>query len=193
MDAAEKEYGFSNNNDWYKFKEGKNRIRLLTAFIPFASHYKAGACLGKADCPICKADKEGKTPPSVKYLCYVLDYDDNATIKLAQLPWNVSKSIQDLQADPEYAFEEVPMPYGITINATGAGKKEVVYSVIPSAKREPLSPEIMEKIASLKAPEEVKEAMKNKKMRELGLMPDKKTAPMPTADQDEISPEDIGF
>jgi hypothetical protein len=47
----------------------------------------------------------------------------------------------NLQLDPDYVFEEVPMPYNINIQTENAGKKEAKYTVIPSPKRIPLTEE----------------------------------------------------
>jgi hypothetical protein len=41
--------------------------------------------------------------------------------------------------NPEYAFEEVPMPYNITLQATNAGTKDVDYSVMLSPQRTALT------------------------------------------------------
>ena len=56
--------------------------------------------------------------------------------------WRISfyKQIEALQLDPEYAFEEVPMPYDITINAIGAGDIKVKYTVVPASSNTALTP-----------------------------------------------------
>jgi hypothetical protein len=48
------------------------------------------------------------------------------------MPATFYDQIEALQTNPEYAFDEVPMPYEITLNAKGAGSKEVVYTVTPA-------------------------------------------------------------
>ena len=197
LSAAEKEFGQIGNSKgaFFKFKEGKNRVRILTQLFPYASHYKAGACIGKADCPECKKtvkDDKGKDKPndaSVKFICHVLDMTDNQ-IKLAQFPFTIFLALQNLQNDPEWSFDEVPMPYDITINAEGAGKTTVKYSVVASPKREPVAAETLETLSKISTPEDFKTAMikKQKKLLGLSAADDDKGIEYPT---EEISPDDI--
>lgn len=157
------------NGDFFKAKEGANKLRVLTNFISYTSHFKVGACLGKDKCPDCKKDPE--TKPSTKFMCYVYDYSDKK-IKLAQLSYTVAKSIQTLQNDPDYSFETAPMPYDIKLNADGAGTKEVTYTVTPSPKREDMPKEVIDMLVKMKPITEVKDAFKNKRMKTLGLVTD---------------------
>jgi hypothetical protein len=46
------------------------------------------------------------------------------------MPISIAKSLGSVQEDPDYAFTKFPMPYDITINAKGAGTKEVDYQVV---------------------------------------------------------------
>jgi hypothetical protein len=167
MEEAEREGGGSSKtSDWFKIKDGSNRLRLLSVLVPYASHYNFGACLGKEKCPICKEDSDSR--PSIKFLANVLDYVDGE-IKIAQFPYTIAKAVQDYQNDPDYAFDSAPMPYDITIKAEGAGTKEVKYTVIASPKTSEVPMEIMAKLEKRSTPEHVKEALKRRKEKELGL------------------------
>ena len=206
LGKAEAEFGQigSQKGAFYKIKEGKNRVRVLTPLYPYASHFKAGACVGKADCPECKKvvkDKDGKDKenlPSIKFICHVLDMNeptkaaDKTTypIKLAQFPLGIFLALRDLQNDPEWSFNELPMPYDITINAEGAGKTTVKYSVVASPKREPVAAETLETLSKISSPEDFKTAMIKKQKKLLGLTAndDDKGIDYPT---EEISPDDI--
>lgn len=173
LDQAEKEWGLGEKGGWYKMSEGDNKVRVLTPLTAYASHFKKGACLGKEQCPEClvnlkEPDEKKHNKPSVKFLCHVLDYKDNQ-IKIAQFPYSVAKALQTYQNDPDWAFDEVPMPYDIKIVAKGAGTKEVNYTVVASPKREALNPEILKKLEKTHSPEQVKQAMQNKRKKELGL------------------------
>lgn len=194
---AEKDYGLnSGDNDWFKFVEGVNRLRILSTPSPYASHFKKGACLGKETCPDCIAnssepDEKKHNKPSVKFLCHVLDYTDNK-IKLAQLPYSIMKSLEVYQNDPDYSFDVIPMPYDIKVTATDAGTKEVEYQVIPSPKREPVSTEVTDKLSKTNTAEQIKDAMISKRKKTLGLEVSAKDdkVPYPT---ENIRPEDIPF
>jgi hypothetical protein len=192
LDSVDKEMGINQGSgDWFKLAEGDNRVRVLDTLEPYASHFKAGACLGKADCDVCKSDPEAKA--SVKFLCHVVDRKDGA-IKLAQLPYSVARAIGDYQSDPDYSFSGVPMPYDINIKAKGAGTKEVEYSVIASPKREEVAKEIMDKLATKNTPIQIKERMQDKKRKELGL-PEKVQTVHGTVEypKNDISVDEIPF
>jgi hypothetical protein len=85
-----------------------------------------------------RAPCEFNGTPTFKWLCYVLDRRDGK-IKPFFMAHTIYKAIEGLQLKPEYAFEEVPMPFDIPINAKGAGTKEVVYTVMPARVNTPLT------------------------------------------------------
>jgi hypothetical protein len=114
---AEQEGVLSSGNT-FKYKEGDNRLRLMSECLPHPGEY------------------QGRS--NFKWLCYVLDRLDGK-VKVHFMPHSVYKQIEALQANPDYFFEEVPMPYDLTIRAVKAGTKEVEYSVIPARKETPLS------------------------------------------------------
>lgn len=110
--------GLLGAGSYLKLSEGDNRIRLMSECIEHPGEY-----LGK---------------PTFKWLCYVLDRKDGK-IKPFFMANTIYKLIEALQLNPDYAFDEVPMPYDLTINAKGAGTKDVVYSVIPARNNSPLT------------------------------------------------------
>ena len=67
--------------------------------------------------------------------------------------------IEKLQRDADYAFDEVPMPYDITINAKGAGTKDVEYTVIPARHSVQLSHAKRALMAGTKSIRELQEAL----------------------------------
>ena len=186
LEAAEKE--FTNlggtKGAYYRVGEGKNRVRILSPLFPFASHFvsKTSApitCIGKEDCAECKkivkvkqkdgSEKEQENMPSVKFMCHVLDYNDGQ-IKLAQFPLTIFLALRDLQNDPEWSFNELPMPYDITINAEDAGTTSVKYGVVASPKREPIAKEVADKLFKLHTPDQIKAAMIVKQKKAVGLV-----------------------
>ena len=75
-----------------------------------------------------------------KMLCYVLDRRD-AIIKPYFMPYSIAKQVAELQADPDWRFDEVPMPYDLNLRAKNAGTKEVQYTLIGSPRRIELTEE----------------------------------------------------
>lgn len=92
-------------------KNGDNRFRLVSECLEHPGTYN------------------GK--PTFKWLCLVLDRADGV-VKPYFMPNTVFEEIEALQLNPDYAFDEVPMPYDLTLNIKGVKTKDVVYKVIPA-------------------------------------------------------------
>lgn len=163
MKEAEKA-GILSSGDYLKLKEGANRLRLLTECLPHEGEY------------------QGKK--NFKWLCLVLDRADGK-VKPFFMPHTIYKQIVALQRSDDYAFDGVPMPYDLTINADGAGTKEVKYTLMPARKESLLTAAENQALADHKTVHEVKKALdeKNAKTRGNGAPPDD-DAPHP-ADTDE--------
>lgn len=139
--AAEEVGLLGGSGDYYKYKEGDNRFRLVSECLPHNGSY------------------QGK--PNFKWLCYVLDRRDGK-VKAHFMPHKIYKSIVALQQNPEYTFSEVPMPYDLTVQAKGAGTKEVEYSVVPARKEVPLTTDELAEVERQKPLSEVKAKLDEK-------------------------------
>jgi hypothetical protein len=133
--------GLLSSGGFFKFKEGDNRLRLMSICLPHTSVF------------------DGRK--NFKWLCYILDRRDGE-VKAFFMPHKVYKAIEALQLDPEYAFEEVPMPYDINIKAKWAGTKEVEYTLLPARRATDVTPEEMEKLEAAKPLQELKDAINEK-------------------------------
>lgn len=203
MERAEQEFpGSGGSGDWYKLQEGANGpVRVLTPFEIYAQHYKpggySGICLGKEEgCPGCEAGEK----PGVKWMCYVYD-KQSKKIMLAKFAYKIAKQVQAYQNNPEYAFDEAPMPYDITINAVGAGTKEVTYTVVPGRTNSEVPETVMAELAKRNTTEQIKTRIKNKQRKALGLAVEDDGFTEAAAAHaggieyptEEINPEDIPF
>lgn len=110
--------GLLGGGDYLKLQEGDNRMRVMSECLEHPGEFK------------------GK--PTFKWLLYVLDRRDGK-LKPFFMAHSIFTQIEAFQNNPDYAFDEVPMPYDITVNAKGAGTKEVVYTVVPARTNSPLS------------------------------------------------------
>lgn len=110
-------------SDRFKFLEGDNRFRILSPFRGVESAFK---------------NEDGS--PRTQFACYVLDRADGK-VKLAFFPKTVMIYVKQLSVSEDYAFDELPMPFDITVTAKNAGKKEVEYAFLPSPKRDPITAE----------------------------------------------------
>ena len=86
----------------------------------------------------------------------MLDRKDGR-IKPFFMPHTIYKLIEGFQENPEYAFDEVPMPYDVTIGAKKAGTKEVEYTVVPARQNTPLT---VDELKALEAEKPLREMQK---------------------------------
>ena len=153
---AKKEYNLGEGTSKFVPEEGENKFRLVSVCLPHAGEYKGQA--------------------TFKWLCHVLDRKDGQ-VKPYFMPKTVYKGIESLQMNEDYKFEEIPMPYDITLNAKGAGTKEVVYTVMPS-KEKKLTEDELKMIEETPSIEEVKKKIDEKKAEEPHTSTE--AAPIPT-------------
>lgn len=145
--------GLLSSGDYLKLKEGANRFRLVSE------------CIGH------RGEFQGK--PNFKWLCYVIDRADGK-IKPFFMPHTIYKQIEALQLSDDYAFSDVPMPYDLTINADGAGTKEVKYTLMPARKESPLSDHERQLLDEVKPLADLKASLDEKKAKDkpASAMPD---------------------
>jgi hypothetical protein len=160
---AEAEYGLG-KGEYFKVQEGANKIRLLSPCVGYQGSY------------------QGK--PNFKFVCWIIDRKDENKIKLYFMPQTVLDLIGGLQMSDDFGFNEVPMPYDITIMAKGAGTKEVQYSVVPSPQRIPLTAAEQAAIDEKPTIDEVIEKLKEKQSHDPSLQQEQNQSPV----QPEASP-----
>lgn len=163
---AEKEYGLG-AGEYFKVKDGDNRIRILSQAVAHQSDYK------------------GKK--SVKFVAWVIDRRDG-NVKPYFMPVTITRTLASFQDDPDWAFESVPMPYDINIKASNAGTTEVKYDVVPSPKQTAIS---SEEFAALEDKLPIEEFVKKLAEKENQNTP--QSEPVESNEQLEINVEDIPF
>jgi hypothetical protein len=139
--TAEEE-GLIGGGDYFKVKNGDNRIRLMSECLPHADTFKGER--------------------NFKWLCYVIDRKDGK-VKPYFMPHTIYKQIEALQTNDDYAFSDVPMPYDLTVNVMNAGTKEAKYAVIPARKESPVTALEYQALADAKPLKDLQKALKDKK------------------------------
>lgn len=142
----------SGGSTWFKFKEGQNQIRILTAPEMLFENFSKGTCY--TGCGF-----EG----TAKGLSWVINRDSNK-IELMKIPFTIIKTLTGFQQDEDYSFESFPMPYDLKITAKNAGTKEVEYTVLPSMKQIPVDEETLEKLSKEKTCAEIVQKLKDKQI-----------------------------
>ena len=172
---AEKELGLESGG-YFKPKDGANRFRLLSPALAHASFYKGER--------------------TFKYVAWIYDYADSR-VKLYFMPTTVLRAIESLQISPDYKFEEVPMPYDVTLQVKNAGTKEVDYQVMGARANTPMSADCLEQFANKEDIEVVVAKLKEKDQTDpMRQPPAPSPAPQrqePTPETEEIRLEDIPY
>jgi len=184
-DKEKKDSDFFKLKDKIKDGDGDTKLRVLTQPVPV---YK----LTKGDYP--KAEdlgyvdenyrpKEGEKV-SIKGWVWAAVRGET-DLKIVTLPYSVISLIQQLRSNDEYAFDEFPMPYDITIHNTGEGANR--YSVTAARKNTPVTTAELEALV-LKTP--ITDIIRKMKDKKEGKAPEVKVMPEPT---EEIDINDIPF
>jgi hypothetical protein len=169
--ARASEYG-AGSRDYFKFEKGDNRLRVLAlAQDPVATHFiskgERAVCIGVSrgckyhgeNAP--KGDDGKPKKPSVKYPAYVVDRKTN-DIRLVYLPYSVVTALGDLKKDADWSFEELPMPYDVTVKYDPDASGTDMYKVVPSPKSAPITSEIRASLETMKSIDEVADAQRDK-------------------------------
>ena len=133
--------GLVGNSDYFKLKDGDNRMRLMSECLPHPGEY------------------QGK--PNFKWLCYVLDRRDGR-IKPFFMAHSIYKQITALQSNEDYTFADVPMPYDLNIIAKGAGTKEVEYTLLPARRETPITNQELAAFYEVKPLDELQKLLREK-------------------------------
>jgi hypothetical protein len=95
-------------SDYFKPQNGNNIFRVLTEGIHDVNKF------GNA-----------------RFVMFIIDRKDGK-VKPYFAPYTVYKAVANLEEDPFYKFEGMPMPYDINLKVENAGTKDVEYSVTAS-------------------------------------------------------------
>lgn len=153
----------SSGSDFYELKVGASRVRVLTRFERvnslFQGVYPNSKYVGKVDDDYIPKENE---KVNVQGWAWIIDRA-TGELKIAQFGRAILTSITALKNNPDYAFEDFPMPYDITINNTGEGANR--YSITPARQNSDVTEEEMTKLNKKKTIAEIIVAMENKQKK----------------------------
>lgn len=174
VDEHEKKVNEERSKDYFNIVEGANRFVLLSHCAPFPQVFDSAS---KKYRPAVEGDKN----VSIKGVCWV--YQDGV-IKSAMLPYTVVKQIRSLTDNPDWDFE-LPFKHPLTLNAVGAGTKDVTYTLTPSPKTIDIPDNILDELSKKPSPEDFVEKLKSK------VSPSNNDVQKaPDYPEEEINPED---
>lgn len=170
------EYGVGGKSgDYYQLEEGPgNIVRVLTPGQAYGQHFfgkgvKPTTCYGyEKGCPIREKDFKYDHPkPTLRYNMLVIDRKDG-NIKVATFPYTVVAQIGELQKNPDFSFDDLPMPYDIRINWQPNEAPAKKYTVTGKPKIEELTEEektAFNEMMEKSSPEQIVERMKEKQIK----------------------------
>lgn len=120
------ESGKVGGGDYFKVQDGNNIVRVLTEGIYHESEYTD--------------QKTGKVSVTKKFVMFIIDRKDGK-VKPYFAPYVIYKAIANLEADPFFAFQGMPMPYDVNIKVENAGTLKVEYNVQASPNKSEITPE----------------------------------------------------
>lgn len=215
--------GKGSTADYFRVEEGNNNVcRIVIPAVSYAKWYdsklkKPFTAYGKekGDPRTQFMTEPGAAQPrfrkAISYLTYVIDRSDDK-VKLAEFPFSVMKAISELQKNPDFAFDDLPMPYDIRITRKPDESPANKYSVSATLNKMPITvreSEAIDKLCTESPLEEIVKRKKEKQMRldkEEGIWVDtahteavvpveKEEVPVaqPETTSEEINPDDIPF
>lgn len=147
------------SSDFYKLAEGANTMRILTSFNRVKTLNKGQKYQGifTGDEAEEKKLMEEHTlgPDGKKKYTYQIGMKGWAwaaikngefagELKIVQLGKTILGQLVALKNSADYGFDDYPMPYDLTINAKGAGTKEVEYTTVGARQNTEVAPEEMD-------------------------------------------------
>lgn len=156
---VEERHNMGGGSDWFKIKEGDNRVRFLSNPVPIAKYFNRQTSTSYVLEEFNAPDEFQGAKKSIRYICWLWDRDDDS-LKIAEFPYTIIKFVNELQKDEDWKFDELP-EYDVVIKKTGSGL-ETKYSVVPSPKRDEVSKDVLSDFESESSAEEVAQKMIDK-------------------------------
>lgn len=129
-------------NDFFKFQVGDTKLRVMTEPVPVRQYFKDGKYH--------YVDDSYRGPEKASVQAWAWCVVRGQGMKIVKFPYSLVKEVQKLMANDEYSFEGFPMPYDLTITATGEGV-ERRYALTPARKNTDVTEEEKEDLR-LKTP-----------------------------------------
>lgn len=170
-------------SDFFKFKNGENRLRIMSEPVKKVSRFGYGICFPGA--PYCndanlekeyqqkieEAESAGKDPKKVsrpslskKWSCWAIDRvesekQNKPVFVIIDLPSTIAKAIREMMDSEEYQFTDFPMPYDITVKAENAGTTAVNYTIMGARTNSEVTEQESEEFAKLTPIDQIIEKM----------------------------------
>jgi len=142
------------DSDYFNFSEGETKLRVLTQPVKVRQYFKDGKYVLVDD----NYSGEEKATTKGWSWCVIRDIGE---LKIVKFLFSVIKLVQALMVNEEYAFEGFPMPYDLTIKATGDGL-ERRYEVVAARKNSPVTEAELEALEKKTSIQDIISKMRDK-------------------------------
>jgi hypothetical protein len=138
-------------NDFYNFPVGETKMRIMSDPVEVVQKFGGGKYQFAA---------KGTEGASSKGWVWASIRPSNE-LKIVKLPYIVIKQLNVFRTNEEYFYESYPMPYDVTLTATGEGKKRR-YTLSASRKNTDLTEEEAGELTKKTPIADIVQRMKNK-------------------------------
>ncbi len=119
-------------SDWYKYKEGDNKIRIMSDFLKTQGIQRGKMTAGYITD---KNRPQGDDKVTTKFWAWAIvrgKTPEEDEFKIVSFGQGLVEQLGAYRHSPDYKFESFPMPYDINIRADKAGTIDVTYTMIPA-------------------------------------------------------------
>jgi hypothetical protein len=158
------EAGTVGGGDYFKVQNGNNIIRVLTEGVYHESEFKG---------------KDGVVKITKKFVMFIIDRRDGK-VKPYFAPYAIYKAIANLEEDPFFKFQGMPMPYDVNVKVENAGTLNVEYNVQASPNKAVLTLEELETVKAKGTIEDYVKSLKEQdgKQADVGAFADGSPVPV---------------
>lgn len=151
-------------SDFIKFPVGDIKIRILTDFTQTWSLYEGEYPNAKyvRMLPHYEKPTKGQTIKTSGWAWALIrgGKETSDYLKIVQFPYSLLKELGAMKSDPDWAFEEFPMEYDLTVGNTGEGGNR--YSLRGSPKRTPVDNSVLTQLGEKKPCADIVKAILDK-------------------------------
>ena len=172
-------------SDFMKIGVGDTKLRVLTSFEPVYKLYKGEYPNNEFVGYVEENKAVDGHEVRLEGWAWVIERS-TGEVKLLTVGRGILKLLAQLRSNDEYAFDEFPMPYDITIKNTGDGPNR--YSITAARKNTPIT-EAETALLAEKTP--VSEIISKMKEKAAKGQPNKRSYPTP--EEEGINVDEVGF
>lgn len=149
-------------SDFHRLETGDTKIRVLTDFVEVKQVWEGVYPNSKPLGMLRKGQTlgSGQSVKTSGWAWTIVRGEKSDTMKIITFPMSIISKLANLKKSDDYAWEDMPMPYDVTIHNTGEGGDR--YSITPARQNTELTEEELADLEAKNSIEEIVEKIKDK-------------------------------